>query len=128
MNNLCIFEDDSDPATTAMWIGLTTEVQTDSIGATGIRTRWIDGMYDAYTHFQYGTKLAENQCFKIVSNEQKGEWVATSNCDEPLPYVCKMELKAKMKTLNVCPEIFINRNPTVASVPRRANLASIFLQ
>ena len=61
-----------------MWIGLKTEISTDSeTGAKSVKTRWVDGMYDSYTHFEYGTKLAENQCFKISSRDGKGEWVAT---------------------------------------------------
>ena len=85
--------DDADSGTTEMWIGLTTEVSTNDDGGKSVQARWIDGMYDAYTHFAYGTKLAENQCFKISSEGEKGEWVPTLNCDQKLPFVCKMELK-----------------------------------
>ena len=79
-----------------MWLGLTTEVLSDETGSTGLRTRWIDGMYDAYTHFAPGTTLAENQCFIISSDRQKGEWLPTLDCNLKLPFVCKMELKEAM--------------------------------
>ena len=79
-----------------MWIGLTTEVVNDENGGSGIRTRWIDGMYDAYTHLAYGTVLQENQCFTISADRQRGEWIPTFDCNQKLSYVCKMELKEAM--------------------------------
>ena len=68
--NSIYFSDDALGDTVAMWIGLRTE-KSGSDGSYGYRTKWVDGMYDAYTHFAPGTELKENQCFQISSENEK---------------------------------------------------------
>ena len=68
--NSIYFSDDALGDTVAMWIGLRTE-KSGSDGSYGYRTKWVDGMYDAYTHFAPGTELRENQCFQISSENEK---------------------------------------------------------
>ena len=80
------------PSTDKMWLGLKAEQSSDG---SSVYFKWIDGMYDSFTNFALGEPALanSNSCFYISKEGQLGQWYATSDCNQELPYVCKLELK-----------------------------------